>query len=31
MNKHGKCFEYLREKFLKLSHAESKVGIFTGL
>jgi hypothetical protein len=24
MNKHGKYFEHLREKLLKLSHAESK-------
>jgi len=31
MNKHGKGFEYLREKFLKLSHAKSKEGVFIGL
>jgi hypothetical protein len=29
MDKHG--FEYLREKFLKFSHAKSKEGIFIGL
>jgi len=31
MNKYGKCFEYLREKCLKLSHAKSKEVIFIGL
>jgi len=30
MNKHGKVFEYLREKFLKLSDAKLKEGIFIG-
>jgi hypothetical protein len=31
MNKHGKHFEYLREKFPKLSDAKLKEGIFIGL
>jgi hypothetical protein len=30
MNKHGKGFEYLREKFSKLSDGKSKEGIFIG-
>jgi hypothetical protein len=28
MNKHGKGFEYLRDKFPRLRHAELKEGIF---
>jgi hypothetical protein len=31
MNKHGEAFEYLRDKFPKLSDAKLKVGIFIGL
>jgi hypothetical protein len=31
MNKHGKVFQYLREKFLKFSDAELKEGNFIGL
>jgi hypothetical protein len=30
LNKHGKCFEYLREKFLKISDGKVKEGIFIG-
>ena len=30
MNKHGKGFEYLREKFLKTSDGKVKEGIFIG-
>jgi hypothetical protein len=30
MNKHGEGFEYLRKKFLKLSDAKLKEGIFVG-
>jgi len=31
MNKHGKGFEYLKEKFPKLSDGKQKAGIFIGL
>jgi hypothetical protein len=31
MKKRGNSFEYLREKFLKLSDAKLKEGIFIGL
>jgi hypothetical protein len=30
MNKHCKCFEYLRDKFPKFSDAKLKEGIFIG-
>jgi len=31
VNKHGKGFEYLRKKFLKLGDAKLKEGVFIGL
>ena len=31
VNKHGKDFEYLRKKFLKLTDAKLKEGVFIGL
>jgi hypothetical protein len=31
MKKHGKCFEYFKEKVPKLSDFKLKVGIFIGL